>query len=63
MFKINQLALLSLIVVVIAVLVRDLNATEYPSPPPVPETFESPEEVQKYLNQLHKYYMVVGRPR
>ena len=40
-----------------------LNATEYPSPPPVPAKFENAKEIQTYLGKLHNYYMIVGRPR
>lgn len=47
----------------IAVFIGQIEATEYPTPPPVPTQFLTPNDVQKYLNQLHNYYMVVGRPR
>jgi len=48
---------------IISIAVIQLNATEYPSPPTVPTKFESADDVQRYLNQLHNYYLVVGRPR
>jgi hypothetical protein len=47
----------------IFVLSHTTNAIEYPTPPPVPKSFSNAQEVQRYLNQLHNYYTVVGRPR
>lgn len=47
----------------LAIFIGQIEATEYPTPPPVPSQFLTPNDVQKYLNQLHNYYMVVGRPR
>ncbi len=45
------------------IILNELNATEYPSPPPVPAKFENAKEIQTYLGKLHNYYMIVGRPR
>ena len=47
----------------ISLAIVQLNATEYPSPPPVPTKFENAKEIQSYLSKLHTYYMIVGRPR
>lgn len=59
----NQLLTFGLMFLVVSIVLKQLDATEYPTPPPVPAKFESPQDVQRYLNQLHNYYMVVGRPR
>ena len=48
---------------IFSILMIQLNATEYPSPPPVPAKFENAKEIQTYLGKLHNYYMIVGRPR
>lgn len=61
MRNIRQTIYFLLVTILISVLVS--NATVYPSAPPVPNKFENAQEVQRYLNQLHNYYMVVGRPR
>lgn len=53
----------SIFLVCVILMSTSAAALEYPSPPPVPKKFDSPEDVQRYLNQLHNYYMVVGRPR
>ena len=52
-----------LLAIVACVLLREIESTDYPAPPQVPVKFDSPQEVLKYLNQLHNYYLVVGRPR
>lgn len=53
-----------LLAIIMSILINEINAaTDYPSPPAVPTRFENPQEVQKYLTQLHNYYLVVGRPR
>ncbi|RMZ94497.1 neuropeptide Y [Brachionus plicatilis] len=59
----NQVIISCIGLAVIAALIGQIEATEYPTPPPVPSQFLTPNDVQKYLNQLHNYYMVVGRPR
>ncbi|PVD35838.1 hypothetical protein C0Q70_02807 [Pomacea canaliculata] len=33
------------------------------SPPERPETFRNPAELRRYLQALHEYYSIVGRPR
>ena len=67
MFKLSSTKLVVMCVLlaaVLSVLVNQSTASnDYPSPPPVPSKFENPEEVQKYLKQLHNYYLIVGRPR
>ena len=63
MFKFNQCILMITVGIILSLVISELNATEYPSPPKVPEKFASKAEVEKYLNQLHNYYMIVGRPR
>lgn len=40
-----------------------VSALEYPTPPPLPAKFNSRQDVQRYLDQLRNYYLVVGRPR
>ena len=53
-----------LLAIIMSTLINQIQAaTDYPSPPAVPTRFENPQEVQKYLTQLHNYYLVVGRPR
>ena len=47
----------------LAVIHSTTNATEYPTPPPVPAKFENAKDLQMYLGKLHNYYMIVGRPR
>ena len=66
MLKLNREKLIvmsMLLAAVVAILISQSEASEYPSPPPVPSKFDNPEEVQKYLQQLHNYYLIVGRPR
>ena len=58
MIKIVNLLALT---VMLAVLVAKLNATEYPAPPEMPDTFNNPEDVRKYLSMLQKYYTIVGK--
>lgn len=64
----KSLKLTSIIAALCAVLIAIgtftmVNATDYPSPPKIPSEFRNHQDIQKYLNQLHNYYMVVGRPR
>ncbi|CAF1006536.1 unnamed protein product [Brachionus calyciflorus] len=59
----NQVIMGGLFLVALVLLIEQISATEYPTPPPVPQAFNNANEVQRYLNQLHNYYMVVGRPR
>lgn len=59
----NQLFAFGLVFLAISIVMMKVSATEYPTPPPVPAKFDTPHDVQRYLNQLHNYYMVVGRPR
>jgi hypothetical protein len=49
--------------ILLSVVIIQVNATDYPQPPTVPPKFESADDVQRYLNLLHNYYLVVGRPR
>lgn len=51
------------LVLVCSLTILNSNATEYPTPPPVPAKFENAKEIQTYLGKLHNYYMIVGRPR
>lgn len=59
----NKIIVSFILSIVLAVIISQSSATEYPSPPTVPSKFESADDVQRYLNQLHNYYLVVGRPR
>jgi hypothetical protein len=59
----NKIIATFILSIVLAVIISQSSATEYPSPPTVPSKFESADDVQRYLNQLHNYYLVVGRPR
>ncbi|UJR14840.1 hypothetical protein I4U23_001825 [Adineta vaga] len=37
--------------------------TDVPPPPIRPERFHSREELRRYLQQVHEYYAIIGRPR
>ncbi|CAF1527672.1 unnamed protein product [Rotaria sp. Silwood1] len=37
--------------------------TDVPPPPPRPERFHSREELKRYLQLVHEYYAIIGRPR
>jgi hypothetical protein len=63
MTKYNNIVIVLLYFVVMLFVINISDSTEYPTPPPVPNKFSNAQEVQRYLNQLHNYYMVVGRPR
>ncbi|CAF2981133.1 unnamed protein product [Rotaria socialis] len=37
--------------------------TDVPPPPKRPERFHSREELKRYLQLVHEYYAIIGRPR
>ncbi|CAF0817783.1 unnamed protein product [Adineta steineri] len=37
--------------------------TDVPPPPARPERFHSREELRRYLQLVHEYYAIIGRPR
>ncbi|CAF0767091.1 unnamed protein product [Adineta steineri] len=37
--------------------------TDVPPPPTRPERFHSREELKRYLQLVHEYYAIIGRPR
>ncbi|CAF2736726.1 unnamed protein product [Rotaria sp. Silwood2] len=37
--------------------------SDVPPPPPRPERFHSREELKRYLQLVHEYYAIIGRPR
>ncbi|CAF1005832.1 unnamed protein product [Adineta ricciae] len=37
--------------------------TDVPPPPKRPERFHSREELKRYLQEVHEYYAIIGRPR
>ncbi|CAF1051724.1 unnamed protein product [Adineta ricciae] len=37
--------------------------TDVPPPPNRPERFHSREELKRYLQLVHEYYAIIGRPR
>jgi hypothetical protein len=37
--------------------------TDVPPPPTRPERFQSREELKRYLQLVHEYYAIIGRPR
>jgi len=37
--------------------------TDVPPPPPRPDKFKTREQLKKYLQEVHQYYAIIGRPR
>lgn len=59
----ENILLICCVLSVLIIMISNVNALDYPTPPPLPKAFDNSEELQKYLNKLHNYYVVVGRPR
>ncbi|CAF1166763.1 unnamed protein product [Rotaria sp. Silwood1] len=59
----NRLSWIIFILMSIQV-VQTLSAFSDVPPPPVrPERFNSREELKRYLQLVHEYYAIIGRPR
>ncbi|CAF2772656.1 unnamed protein product [Rotaria sp. Silwood2] len=59
----NRLSWIILILISVQV-VQTLSAfSDVPPPPLRPERFHSREELKRYLQLVHEYYAIIGRPR
>ena len=56
-YKIGTLCLIGVL------LFLNYCAASYPEPPKMPKSFNNSDDLLKYLQKLHVYYVVVGRPR